>query len=320
MKRLAIVVPCYNEEEMLSYTSETLQAEMKRLMDLDKINPDSFILFVDDGSKDRTWELISVEHEKNPINVFGLKLAGNVGHQFALTAGLITAMQCCDVTISIDADLQDDISVFEEMLDLYHGGADIVYGVRNNRKKDSFFKRTTAQGFYRIMNLMGVKTIYNHADFRLMSQRAVKHFSEYKESNLYLRGIVPLIGYRTECVYYERKERLAGISKYPLKKMLALAIEGITSFSVKPISLITIMGFWIVFFSLCAFAYVLISYFFGSVEPGWASLMISIWFLGGVQLISVGLIGQYIGKIYLEVKHRPRYNVESFLSTEFKSE
>lgn len=316
MKRLAIVVPCYNEEEMLEMTSAELQRELGRLIQLNKINSNSFILFVDDGSKDRTWELISLEHDKNPINVFGLKLAGNVGHQYALTAGLLTAMQCCDVTISIDADLQDDIGVFEEMLDKYYAGSDIVYGVRNNRKKDTFFKRTTAQCFYRIMNIMGVKSVYNHADFRLMSQRAVKHFSNFSESNLYLRGIIPLIGYQTECVYYERKERVAGTSKYPLKKMLALAIEGITSFSIKPISFITVMGFWIVFFSFCALVYVLISYFFGNVEPGWASLMLSVWFLGGVQLISVGLIGQYIGKIYIEVKHRPRYNIETFLSEE----
>lgn len=316
MKRLAIVVPCYNEEEMLQFTSVELQKEMNRLIQLNKITKDSFVLFVDDGSKDRTWELISAEHEKNPVNVFGLKLAGNVGHQYALTAGLLTAMQCCDVTISIDADLQDDIGVFEEMLDKYHAGADIVYGVRNNRKKDTFFKRTTAQGFYKVMEIMGVKTVYNHADFRLMSQRAVKHFAEFKESNLYIRGMIPLIGYHTECVYYERKERIAGTSKYPLKKMLALAIEGITSFSVKPISLITIMGFIIVFFSFCALIYVLVSFFFGNVEPGWASLMLSLWFLGGVQLISVGLIGQYIGKIYIEVKHRPRYNIETFLTNE----
>jgi len=245
-----------------------------------------------------------------------LKLAGNVGHQFALTAGLLTAMECSDVTISIDADLQDDIGVFEEMLDKYYGGCDIVYGVRNKRKSDTFFKRTTAQAFYKLMSNMGVKTVYNHADFRLMSQRAVKHFSEFKESNLFLRGMVPLIGYKTDSVYYERKERVAGESKYPLKKMLALAIEGITSFSVKPISLITVMGGVIIFGSICAFIYALLSYFFGSVEPGWTSLMISIWFIGGVQLLSVGLIGQYIGKIYIEVKHRPRYNIETFLGGE----
>lgn len=314
MNRLAIVVPCYNEEEMLPISSHTLQEELERLIQLNKVSPDSFVLFVDDGSKDKTWELITSEHDSNPGRVFGLKLAGNVGHQYALTAGLLTAAQCSDVTISIDADLQDDIAVFEEMIDKYLSGTDIVYGVRNNRKKDTFFKRTTAQGFYRIMELMGVKTIYNHADFRLMSKRAVLHFGEFKESNLYLRGIIPMIGYRTDSVYYERKERQAGVSKYPIKKMLALALEGITSFSIKPISMITVMGLWIVFFSFCALVYVLVSYFFGSVEPGWASLMLSVWFLGGVQLVSVGLIGQYIGKIYMEVKHRPRYNIETFLS------
>ncbi len=314
MNRLAIVVPCYNEEEMLAISSHTLQEELERLIQLNKVSPDSFVLFVDDGSKDKTWELITSEHDSNPGMIFGLKLAGNVGHQYALTAGLLTAAQCSDVTISIDADLQDDIAVFEEMIDKYLSGTDIVYGVRNSRKKDTFFKRTTAQGFYRIMELMGVKTIYNHADFRLMSKRAVLHFGEFKESNLYLRGIIPMIGYRTDSVYYERKERQAGVSKYPFKKMLALALEGITSFSIKPISMITVMGLWIVFFSFCALVYVLVSYFFGSVEPGWASLMLSVWFLGGVQLVSVGLIGQYIGKIYMEVKHRPRYNIETFLS------
>lgn len=319
MDRLAIVVPCYNEEEMLLISSEALRGALDDLMNKNKISEDSFILFVNDGSKDKTWELISSEHEKYS-NVYGLKLAGNVGHQYALTAGLLTAMQCADVTISIDADLQDDIGVFEEMLDKYYAGSDIVYGVRNKRKSDTFFKRTTAQAFYKVMAFMGVKTIYNHADFRLMSQRAIKHFSKFSESNLYLRGIVPLIGYQTDCVYYERKERVAGESKYPLKKMFALAWEGITSFSVKPISLITFMGGIIVFGSFCAFIYALFSYFFGTVEPGWTSLMISIWFIGGVQLLSIGLIGQYIGKIYVEVKRRPRYNIEMFLGGEEKRE
>ena len=225
MDKLAIVVPCYNEEEMLPISSEALRGALDDLVKKNKISEESFVLFVDDGSKDKTWELIEEEHKKYS-NVYGLKLAGNVGHQFALTAGLLTAMQCSDVTISIDADLQDDIGVFEEMLDKYYGGCDIVYGVRNKRKSDTFFKRTTAQAFYKLMNSMGVKTVYNHADFRLMSQRAVKHFSEFKESNLFLRGMVPLIGYKTDNVYYERKERVAGESKYPLKKMLALAIEG----------------------------------------------------------------------------------------------
>lgn len=312
MVKLAIVVPCYNEEEMLLISSETLRNKLKSLNELNLVTKDSYILFVDDGSRDKTWELIEAEHEKYD-SVYGLKLAGNVGHQFALTAGLLTAMDDCDVTISIDADLQDDIDVFDEMIEKYNSGCDIVYGVRNSRKTDTFFKRTTAQAFYRFMSLMGVKTVYNHADFRLMSQRAVKHFSEFKEKNLFLRGIVPLIGYKTDCVYYERKARVAGVSKYPLRKMIALAVEGITSFSIKPISLVTTAGGVILFLSFLAFVYVLVSYIFWHVEPGWSSLMLSIWFLGGVQLLSIGLIGQYIGKIYVEVKQRPRYNIETFL-------
>ncbi len=319
MVKLAIVVPCYNEEEMLLISSETLRNKLKSLNELNLVTKDSYILFVDDGSRDKTWELIEAEHEKYD-SVYGLKLAGNVGHQFALTAGLLTAMDDCDVTISIDADLQDDIDVFDEMIEKYNSGCDIVYGVRNSRKTDTFFKRTTAQAFYRFMSLMGVKTVYNHADFRLMSQRAVKHFSEFKEKNLFLRGIVPLIGYKTDCVYYERKARVAGVSKYPLRKMIALAVEGITSFSIKPISLVTTAGGVILFLSFLAFVYVLVSYIFWHVEPGWSSLMLSIWFLGGVQLLSIGLIGQYIGKIYVEVKQRPRYNIETFLGNSEKKD
>ena len=230
----------------------------------------------------------------------------------------MTAKDMCDVTVSIDADLQDDTSVIEEMIDKFHEGCDIVYGVRNSRKKDSFFKRTTAQGFYKLMNVMGVKTVYNHADFRLMSKRSLEAFSEYKETNLYLRGMVPLLGYKTDSVYYERKERVAGESKYPLKKMLALAFEGISSFSTKPIDMITVLGFGIVFLSIIAAVYAFVSYFMGRVEAGWTSLILSIWFLGGVQLLSIGLIGKYIGKIYTEVKHRPRYNIECVLDEEDK--
>lgn len=313
MDILAIVVPCYNEEEMLPITSEALRGKLDELSAKGKISPESFILFVDDGSKDKTWELIEKEHNEHK-QVYGLKLAGNVGHQFALTAGLITAKEVSDITISIDADLQDDIEVFEQMVDYYHDGCDIVYGVRNKRKTDSFFKRFTAQSFYKVMNFFGAKTIYNHADYRLMSKRALDHFANYEEVNLYIRGIVPLIGYKTECVYYDRKVRVAGESKYPLKKMLALAIEGITSFSVKPIRYIVLLGIISVLLSIAVLVYALISYFVGHVEPGWTSLIVSIWFLGGVQLISVGLIGEYIGKIYMEVKHRPRYNIEKFLS------
>ena len=321
--QLAIVVPCYNEEEMLPITSEALRASLDDLFSKGLISDDSFVLFVDDGSKDKTWELISEECKKYPTKIYGLKLAGNVGHQFALTAGLLTAKDCSDVTISIDADLQDDVNVFEDMLVKFHDGCDIVYGVRNSRKKDTFFKRTTAQAFYKLMNSMGVKTIYNHADFRLMSKRSLEAFAKYPERNLFLRGIVPLIGFKTDCVYYERLERQAGESKYPLKKMLALAIEGITSFSIKPISFITGFGVMIVILSFLALIYVLVSYFFGifgETQPGWSSLMLSIWFIGGVQLISIGLIGQYIGKIYVEVKQRPRYHIETFLSATKETE
>lgn len=316
MDRLAIVVPCYNEEEVLKIASEALRGVLDNLISKKKVSEDSFVLFVNDGSKDRTWELIEEEHKLFPNIIFGVKLAGNVGHQFALTAGLITAKDMSDVTVSIDADLQDDVDVIEEMIDKFHAGNDIVYGVRKERKTDTFFKRTTAQGFYKLMALMGVKTVYNHADFRLMSKRAVEQFSKYKETNLFLRGMMPLIGYQTDSVYYDRKERVAGESKYPLKKMLALAFNGISSFSVKPISLILGVGIFIVSVSVLAAVYALISFFTGHVVPGWTSLILSIWFLGGMQLLAIGLVGQYIGKIYIEVKHRPRYNIEKILSDE----
>lgn len=313
MDKLAIVVPCYNEEEVLHIAADALRGVLDDLIGKQKIAEDSFILFVNDGSKDKTWELIEEEHQAHPVQIRGVKLAGNVGHQFALTAGLLTAKDRSDVTVSIDADLQDDVAVIEEMIDKYHSGCDIVYGVRSDRSSDSFFKRFTAQGFYKLMAGMGVKSVYNHADFRLMSKRAVEQFSQYGENNLFLRGIVPLIGYQTDCVYYQRKERVAGQSKYPLKKMLALAFNGITSFSIKPISLITWLGALIVTGSILAAVYALISYFTGNVVQGWTSLILSIWFIGGVQLLAVGLVGQYIGKIYVEVKHRPRYNIEKVL-------
>ena len=313
MDKLAIVVPCYNEEEVLKIASSALRGVLTDLINKGKISDDSFVLFVNDGSVDRTWELIEEEHAAYPSQICGVKLAGNVGHQFALTAGLITAKDISDVTVSIDADLQDDVAVIEEMIDKFHEGCDVVYGVRKERKTDTFFKRTTAQVFYRFMSFMGVKTVYNHADFRLMSKRAVEEFSKYKETNLFLRGMIPLIGYRTDNVYYDRKERVAGESKYPLKKMVALAFNGISSFSVKPISMIMGAGVFIIFLSILAAVYALISYFTGHVVQGWTSLILSIWFLGGMQLIAVGLVGQYIGKIYIEVKDRPRYNIEKIL-------
>lgn len=320
MDRLAIVVPCYNEEEVLKLASEALRGVLEDLVQKGKVAQDSFIMFVNDGSRDRTWELIEEEHAAYPVRVSGVKLAGNVGHQFALTAGLLTAKDMSDVVISIDADLQDDVNVIEEMIDKFHAGNDIVYGVRKERKTDTFFKRTSAQAFYKLMDMMGVKTVYNHADFRLMSKRAVEEFSKYGETNLFLRGMMPLIGYQTDCVYYDRRERAAGESKYPLKKMLALAFNGISSFSIKPISLILGMGLFIIFMCVLAAVYALISYFTGHVVAGWTSLILSIWFLGGLQLLAIGMVGQYIGKVYIEVKHRPRYNIEKVLVEDEKSE
>jgi len=314
MYKLAIVVPCYKEEEVLEICSEALRGVLADLISKGKITEDSFVMFVNDGSKDRTWELIESEHAKFPTQVKGVNLAGNVGHQYALTAGLLVAKDMCDISVSIDADLQDDVAVIEEMVDAYYAGNDIVYGVRNDRSTDTFFKRATAQGFYKFMEVMGVKTVYNHADFRLMSKRALEHFSKFKESNLFLRGMMPLIGYNTTSVYYSRKERVAGESKYPLKKMLALAFNGITSFSVKPISLILTLGVAIIVLAALAAIYALVAHFMGNTVPGWTSLMLSIWFLGGVQLFAIGLVGMYIGKIYMEVKERPRYNIEKILN------
>lgn len=318
MKRLMIVVPCFNEEEVFPTSTKELIAVVENLIEIGKISADSGILFVNDGSRDRTWELISKAHKESKY-IYGLNLAGNVGHQNALLAGLNTVKDFCDISISIDADLQDDVGVIEEMIDKYYAGADIVYGVRSERKADSFFKRFTAQSFYKFMSAMGVKSVHNHADFRLMSARAMQALSLYKERNLFLRGIVPQIGYKTDCVYYSRKPRTAGESKYPLKKMLSFAFDGITSFSIKPIKMVTALGAVIIACSLIAFIYTLISYFMGHTVPGWSSLMISIWFLGGVQLLSIGIVGQYVGKTYIESKERPQYIIEEFLNQEKKS-
>lgn len=309
MFKLGIVVPCFNEEEVITTTSEQLWNVLKDLIDKSKISEDSFIAFVDDGSKDKTWELIEQLVQKD-MNLRGIKLAGNVGHQNALFAGLMTIKDEVDATISIDADLQDDISVIEEMVDKYAAGCEIVYGVRAGRKSDSFFKRSTAQGFYKFMNVMGVKSVYNHADFRLMGKNALAGLSQYEERNLYLRGIVSSMGFSSDCVYYDRKKREAGESKYPLGKMLSFAFEGITSFSVKPIDMILYMGLLMVLLSLVAAIYSFCSYFSGSVVSGWTSIILSIWFVGGIMMISLGIIGKYIGKIYIEVKGRPRYIVE----------
>ena len=311
-KTLYIVVPCYNEQEVLPETSKRLLEKLQSLVLKNKIADNSRIMFVNDGSKDQTWSMIKGLCEENSAFA-GVNLSRNRGHQNALLAGMATAVKYADMIVTMDADLQDDVAVIEEMIDKFHNGCDIVYGVRKERKTDTFFKRTTAQGFYKVMEMMGVKTVYNHADFRLMSKRAVEQFSKYQETNLFLRGMMPLIGYQTDCVYYDRKERVAGESKYPLKKMLALAFNGISSFSVKPISMILGAGMIIVALSLLAAIYALISYCTGHVVPGWTSLILSIWFLGGIQLMAIGLVGQYIGKIYIEVKHRPRYNIEKVL-------
>lgn len=314
MHRLAIVVPCYNEEEVFPETSKRLTEVLKKLIEKKKVAEDSFALYVNDGSRDRTWELIEQEYLVNPY-ACGLKLAGNVGHQNALLSGLTYVKDYVDISISIDADLQDDVNVIEEMVDKYIEGYDVVYGVRNNRDTDTFFKRNTALAFYKMMHLMGVKSIYNHADYRLLSKRAMEQLALYKEQNLFLRGIVPLIGYKSTSVYYKRAERFAGESKYPLKKMISFAVDGITSFSTKPLSLIVGLGFILVFCSVIGILYILIRSLLGdsTLVQGWSSLMISIWLIGGVQLLCLGVVGEYIGKIYMEVKERPRFNVETVL-------
>jgi polyisoprenyl-phosphate glycosyltransferase len=315
MYRLAIVVPCYNEEPVIKETIKQLSEIIQTMIMKDKISKDSFILPVSDGSKDDTWRLIEQAYHENPY-VYGIKLAENVGHQNALVAGLLAAKDLADICISIDADLQDDVSVIEEMVNQYASGHDIVYGVRSARKKDTIFKRVTAEGFYKVMRFMGIKSVYNHADYRLMSKRAIEQLAKYKERNLFLRGIIPLIGYETACVYYERKERFAGESKYPLRKMVGFAFDGITSFSIKPMLFILGIGLIMIVLSILAAVYALISYTSGNVVGGWTSIMLSLWFIGGVVLFSLGLIGQYIGKIYIEVKERPRYNIETFLKHE----
>lgn len=306
---LTIVVPCFNEQEVFQETSKQLSGLLMELMSESLVSHESKILFVDDGSKDLTWDLIDKEGQKNSV-VTGLKLAGNVGHQNALLAGLQTAAKKSDCVVSIDADLQDDIQVIRTFVERFWEGYDIVYGVRDKRDTDTFFKRTTALGFYSVMEKMGIKLVPNHADFRLMSKRALNQLFQYKETNLFLRGLVPLIGFKSTKVYYDRKERFAGESKYPLKKMISFAFDGITSFSVAPIRLVSFLGFLAVVVSFFAGGYALVQKLFGHTESGWSSIIISIWFLGGLQLLGIGIIGEYIGKIYNEVKRRPRYAVE----------
>lgn len=307
---LSIVVPCYNEEEVFGETASQLTECLSSLIKEKLVSTESYLLFVDDGSRDKTWELIQAESTRNPY-VSGLKLARNFGHQKALIAGLESAKEHADCVVSIDADLQDDISVIREFVVQFWQGFEIVYGVRQSRDNDTVFKRATAQSFYRFMQKIGINLVYNHADFRLMSKRALEELSKFSETNMFLRGIVPLLGFKTTQVLYDRKERFAGESKYPLKKMLSFAFDGITSFSVSPIRLITLIGFLAFFISGIAGSYALIEKLTGHTESGWTSIMTSLWLIGGLLLMSVGLIGEYIGKIYEEVKRRPRYTVET---------
>lgn len=310
---LYLVIPCYNEEEVLPETLRQIDGKLLRMIEAGTCHPDSRILFVDDGSKDKTWSIIEsafCEYDR----VCGVKLAHNRGHQNALFAGLMTAKEYADCAISMDADLQDDIEVLDEFVAKFRDGCDVVYGVRKERKSDTGFKRSTAQGFYRFMHLLGTDVVYNHADYRLMSRRALESLSQYGETNLFLRGIVPDIGYRSDIVYYDRRERFAGKSKYPFKKMLSFAIDGITSFSNKPLTIISNAGIVISLLSVLGLIYALVSKFiFESTVAGWTAIVASIWLLGGIQLFCLGIIGCYIGKVFSEVKHRPKYITEQFL-------
>ena len=312
MKTVYFVVPCYNEQEVLPETSKRLLAKLDSLVERCMISPDSRIVFVNDGSRDDTYKIITELHEQDE-RFCGIKLSRNQGHQNALLAGLMTVKDKCDAAISLDADLQDDIDVIDQFVEKFNEGCDVVYGVRSSRKTDTFFKRSTALGFYKLMKFLGVEVVYNHADYRLMSKRALEGLSEFKEVNLFLRGIVPLVGYKSATVEYERHERFAGESKYPFKKMMAFAVDGITSFSVKPIRMVFSLGVIIFLCSIAVLIYSLIRWAFGQTVTGWTTLIISIWALGGIQLLSLGLIGEYIGKIYKEVKARPKFIIEETL-------
>lgn len=307
---LYIVVPCFNEQEALPQSHERLLQLVNEMIAQGRIAHESKLLYVDDGSRDDTWKIINRLANEFPM-VAGVKLACNSGHQNALMAGLATAVDYCDITVSIDADLQDDINVIPQMVERYQDGCDIVFGVRRERKTDSWFKRTTAGMFYKLMNRLGVDTINNHADFRLMSRRAVLALLDYKERNLFIRGIVTKLGYKTDCVYYDRSARTAGESKYPIKKMANFAIDGITSFSVKPVRMVFMVGILFLIIALVMLVYVLTAYFMGRAVSGWPSLILSVWLVGAFILIGLGIIGEYVGKIYTEVKNRPRYNVDT---------
>lgn len=311
--KLMVVIPCYNEEAVLGETARRLTDKMGRLVAAGLCDAGSRVLLVDDGSKDRTWEIILALHAENPL-FEGLKLSRNRGHQNALLAGLMTARGRCDFSISMDADLQDDMDAMDRFIQEYRGGCDVVYGVRNRRDTDSFFKRQTALGFYRLMRGLGVDITFNHADYRLMSRRALDGLARFREVNLFLRGLAPLVGFQSGYVYYDRAERFAGESKYPFKKMLAFAIDGITSFSVKPLRLITSLGLVIFVISAAMLLYTLVSFLAGRTVTGWASTLASIWLIGGIQLLSLGVIGEYIGKIYNESKRRPRFIIDRYLN------
>ena len=302
---LYIVIPCYNEEEVLEITYPDFTNQLNSMIKSKLINKDSKIMYVNDGSKDQTWEIIN-RLCKNK-NTCGISLSRNRGHQNALLAGLMEAKKHSDITISIDCDGQDDIKVMEDMVKAYINGADIVYGVRSSRKKDSFFKRFTAQSFYKLLTKTGVEVVFNHADYRLVSKKVLEEFSEFKEVNLFLRGMFPLVGFNSTVVYYEREKRVAGKTHYPLKKMLHLAFDGITSLSIKPLRLFTTIGLLTSFISFAFIIYIIVAYFIGKTVPGWASMTSIICFIGGIQLIGIGVLGEYIGKTYMEVKHRPRY-------------
>ena len=312
MNCIYFVIPCYNEQEVLPITAEQLRIKYDQLLQSGLIAENSRILLVDDGSKDRTWQIISQLHQADR-RFQGVKLSRNRGHQNALLAGLMTARSFCDAAISLDADLQDDINAMDAMLQKFQDGCDIVYGVRNDRETDTVFKRCTAQGYYKFMSGMGGELVYNHADYRLMSRRALDGLAEFGEVNLFLRGIVPMIGYRSDIVTYARKERPAGKSKYPLKKMLAFAWEGLTSLSIRPIRMITILGTLIFLVSIGMLIYSVIRHAMGATITGWTSLAVSIWAIGGLQLLAIGIIGEYIGKVYLETKSRPKYIIETYL-------
>ncbi|MBR6995063.1 MAG: glycosyltransferase [Ruminococcus sp.] len=311
---LYMVVPCYNEQEVLRETAAQLKTKYNDLMSAGLISKDSRVVFVNDGSKDTTWSIIKELHAADPQLFSGVDLAHNSGHQNAVLAGLMTVKELCDMCITMDADLQDDIDTIDEMVKQYYEGNQVVYGVRSARDTDTFFKKFTAESFYKFMKVMGADVVYNHADFRLMSKRVLQELANFKEVNLFLRGMVPLIGFQSTKVYYERHERLAGESKYPLKKMLAFAINGITSFSTKPLKLITTLGIIMSIASILAFIWAFIAKIGGFTEHGWSSTMCSIWLIGGLQLFCLGIIGEYVGKIYAEVKQRPRYIIAEFLT------